>query len=75
MFTLDPIRKPFQTFNSFNRVAPFKSFQTLRKLQTIAIGKNFHLSGIPERSRRLVQGGGLVRSLLAFVILTPPDLF
>jgi hypothetical protein len=27
MFTLDPIRKPFQTFNSFNRVATFKSFQ------------------------------------------------
>jgi hypothetical protein len=75
MFARDPIKKPFQTFNLFNRVAPFKSFQTLRKLQPIASGKNFHVSGIPERSRRFVQGGGLVRSLLAFVILTPPDLF
>ena len=27
MFTPDPIRKPFQTFNLFNRVTPFKSFQ------------------------------------------------
>ena len=25
MFARDPIKKPFQTFNLFNRVAPFKS--------------------------------------------------
>ena len=48
MFTLDPLRKPFQTFNPFNRVAPFKSFQTLR-VQTMGIGGNFHVSGIVEK--------------------------
>ena len=31
MFTLDPLRKPFQTFNPFNRVVPFKSFPNLQK--------------------------------------------
>jgi hypothetical protein len=43
------MRKPVPNVQPFNRVAPSSGSKPSKKLQTMGIGGNFHVSGILEK--------------------------
>ena len=51
MFARDPIKKPFQTFNLFNRVAPFKSFQDGGLVGYSSMNSPQQADGVSEHKR------------------------